>query len=74
VQFAVAFPRSRPTHFKVQSIISEPADYLLTEVAKVFGLPGELPHPPDPVGWALDMFAASLPEADMQSREAVDGK
>ena len=54
--------------------MTEPADYLLTEVPKVFSLPGELTHPPDPVAWALDMFAASLPEADMQSREAVDGK
>lgn len=54
--------------------MSEPADCLLTEEPKVLGLPGQLTHPPDPVAWALDMFAASLREADMQSREPVDGK
>ena len=54
--------------------MSEPADCLLTEAPKVFRLPGELTHPPDPVAWALDMFAASLPEADMQAREPVEGK
>jgi len=52
----------------------KPADCLLTEVPKVLGLPGELMHPPDPVAWALDMFAASLPEADMQSRDPANGE
>jgi len=43
------------------------SDCLQTLAPKVLDFPGEIPHPTDPVPWALEMFAASLAEADMQS-------
>ena len=49
--------------------MSEFSDCLLTPAPKVLDFPGEIPHPSDPVPWALDMFAASFIEADMQSRQ-----
>lgn len=54
--------------------MSELTDCLQTETPKALVLPGELVQPPDPVEWALDMFAASLPEADMQSKDVGAGK
>lgn len=53
--------------------MSELTDLLQTFTPKVFGIPDTLTHPRDPVPWALDMFAANLPEADMQSREPGSG-
>ena len=45
------------------------SDCLQTLVPKVMDFPGEIRHPTDPVPWALEMFAASLIEADIQSRK-----
>lgn len=47
------------------------SDYLLTIAPKVFDFPGKIPHPSDPVSWALEMFAASLVEAELQSRKPL---
>ena len=53
-------------------------DCLQTLEPKVFDFPGEIAHPADPVSWALDMFAASVTQADMQvwepSSEGRDSK
>jgi hypothetical protein len=54
--------------------MSELTDCLRSEVPKVLDFPNNLTHPSDPVGWALGMFAANLPQADMQSMEADPGQ
>jgi hypothetical protein len=55
--------------------MSELTGCLQTPEPKVFDFPGQLDHPPEPVSWALDLFAASPGEADMQSSEPVsDGQ
>jgi hypothetical protein len=54
--------------------MSELTECLQTLTPMFFDFPGEIAHPPDPVPWALDMFAANLIEADMQSRESSSGK
>jgi len=54
--------------------VSELTDCLLTHTPKVFDYPDGLTQPLDPVPWALELFAASLPEADMQSREPGSGE
>lgn len=54
--------------------MSELTDYLQSNTPRVFDFPDALNHPPDPVPWALDMFSASVIEADMQSREQESGK
>lgn len=48
--------------------MSELSDCLQTAVPKVCDFPGDIPFPSDPVAWALQLFGASLLEADMQSR------
>ena len=52
----------------------ELTDCLLTHTPMVFDFPEAVKHPPDPVPWALELFAANLPEADMQSRKQSSGK
>jgi hypothetical protein len=49
------------------------ADCLQTHTPVVFDFPGDPGYPSDPVPWALEMFAASLSEADMQFREPASG-
>ena len=46
---------------------------LQTHTPKLLDFPGDLTHPPDPVSWALDLFAANIGQADMQSMEAGPG-
>jgi hypothetical protein len=53
--------------------MTELTDCLQTHVPMVFDFPGKITHPSDPVPWALEMFAASLSEADMQFREPSSG-
>ncbi len=53
--------------------MSELTDCLRTDAPKVIDFPENLAHPPDPVAWALELFAANLPQADMQSMEAGPG-
>jgi hypothetical protein len=55
------------------NFMSELTDCLQTQTPMVFDFPGEIPYPSDPVPWALEMFGASLLEADMQSRESRSG-
>jgi hypothetical protein len=54
--------------------MSEIADCLQTHTPKIIDFPVNLILPPDPVPWALDMFAVNLPQADMQSMEPGAGK
>lgn len=54
--------------------MSELTDCLLTEEPKVLGFPAGISYPSDTVKWALEMFAANLPEADMQIRASNSGK
>ncbi|MGA9572344.1 MAG: cupin domain-containing protein [Lysobacterales bacterium] len=54
--------------------MSELTDCLLTSEPKVLGFPEGINHPTDSVTWALEMFAANFPEADVQSRESHSGK
>lgn len=51
----------------------ELTDYLFTHTPKVLDFPEAFEHPPDPVPWALGLFAANLSEADMQLRESDAG-
>lgn len=53
--------------------MSELTDCLHTHEPMVLDAPGEIIPPSDLVQWALDMFAASLIQADMQIREPVSG-
>lgn len=54
--------------------MSRLTDCLQTQTPMVFDFPGEVNHPSDPVPWALDMFADSVIEADMQCSESGAGK
>lgn len=54
--------------------MSELSDCLQTDTPVVFEFPGEIPHPANPVPWALDMFTASFVEADIQSRKPSSRK
>ena len=54
--------------------MSELSDCLQTHTPKVFDFPDNLSNPSDPDPWALAMFAANLPQADMQSSESGSGK
>ena len=49
--------------------MTELTDCLQTHEPKVMDYPGEIAHPSELVPWALEMFADSLLEADMQSSE-----
>ena len=53
--------------------VSALMECLQTHAPGVFDFPGDLAHPPDPVAWALDLFAANITQADMQSMEPGPG-
>jgi hypothetical protein len=53
--------------------VSELTECLQTHAPRVLDFPGDLAHPPDPVAWALDLFAANITQADMQSMEPGPG-
>ena len=54
--------------------MTELTDCLQTHEPKVMDYPGEIAHPSELVPWALEMFADSLLEADMQSSESNSKK
>ena len=52
----------------------ELSDRLQNRTPMVLAFPDETPVPADPIPWALEMFAASLFEADMQSRPGSENR
>jgi hypothetical protein len=49
-------------------------DCLQTHEPKVLDFPDNSAHPSDPVPWALELFAANILQADMQSMEPGSGQ
>ena len=49
-------------------------DCLQTHEPKVLDFPDNSAHPSDPVPWALELFAANVLQADMQSMEPGSGQ
>jgi hypothetical protein len=49
-------------------------DCLQTDAPQILPFPDGLGPPPDPLAWALDLFAANLVQADMQRMESGPGE